>query len=37
MLKKVFNPTFYLHDIQQSGPHGITTRWTMRMEFLLSK
>ena len=36
-LRRIFDPTFTLHDLQQSGPNDITTRWTMRMEFALSK
>ena len=27
MLKKVFNPTFELHDIKQTGEYEATTRW----------
>ena len=27
MLKKVFNPTFELHDITQTGEYEATTRW----------
>eukprot|EP00798_Chlamydomonas_sp_ICE-L_P004952 gene4952-34731_t len=33
MLRKVFNPTFELHEMQQMTPTSITTRWTMYMEF----
>ena len=29
MLKRVFSPKFYLHDIRQTGEHEATTRWTM--------
>ena len=36
-LRRVFNPTFTLHDLRQTGPHDITTRWTMRMEFALTR
>ena len=27
MLKRVFNPTFELHDIKQTGEYEATTRW----------
>lgn len=27
MLKTVFNPTFELHDIKQTGEYEATTRW----------
>ena len=27
MLKRVFNPTFELHDIKQTGENEATTRW----------
>ena len=33
----MFNPTFTLHDLRQTGPNDITTRWTMRMEFALTR
>jgi hypothetical protein len=36
-LRRVFNPTFTLHDLRQTGPNDITTRWTMRMEFALTR
>lgn len=29
MLKRVFSPKFFLHDIRQTGEHEATTRWTM--------
>ena len=29
MLKRVFSPKFFLHDICQTGEHEATTRWTM--------
>jgi hypothetical protein len=29
----VFDPLFELHDIKQTAPHDITTRWTMTMKF----
>ena len=29
ILKRVFSPKFYLHDIRQTGEHEATTRWTM--------
>jgi NADH:ubiquinone oxidoreductase subunit C len=31
-LKKVFDPTFKLLDIRQTGPYEITTRWSMVMK-----
>jgi hypothetical protein len=31
-LKKVFDPSFRLLDIRQTGPHEITTRWSMVMK-----
>ena len=31
MLKRVFAPTFLLHDLQQTGEYEITTRWTMEV------
>jgi hypothetical protein len=31
MLKRVFAPTFILHDLRQTGEHEITTRWTMEV------
>ena len=36
-LRRVFNPTFTLHDLRQTGPNDITTRWTMCMEFALTR
>lgn len=33
MLKRVFSPTFQLHDLKQTGEYEITTRWTMTMQF----
>jgi hypothetical protein len=30
-LRSVFDPTFELLDIRQSGPHDVTTRWAMTM------
>jgi len=36
-LRRIFNPTFTLHDLRQTGPNDITTRWTMRMEFALTR
>lgn len=32
MLKKVFSPTFQLHDVRQTGEFEATTRWTMVMQ-----
>ena len=32
MLRYVFDPYFELHDIKQTGPYEITTRWTMVMK-----
>ncbi len=37
MLKNVFTPKFELHDIKVTGPTEVTTRWTMTMDFILSK
>jgi hypothetical protein len=31
MLRRVFQPTFTLHDIRRTGPLELTTRWTMTM------
>ena len=31
MLRRVFSPEYVMHDIYQSGPWEITTRWTMTM------
>jgi len=31
MLGKAFRPEFVLHDVRQTGPHQLTTRWTMSM------
>ena len=31
MLRGVFDPTYVMHDIYQSGDWEITTRWTMTM------
>ncbi|KAL4437760.1 hypothetical protein ABPG77_005672 [Micractinium sp. CCAP 211/92] len=31
MLRRVFSPTFTLHDIRRTGPLELTTRWTMTM------
>ncbi|KAK9804334.1 hypothetical protein WJX72_007791 [[Myrmecia] bisecta] len=36
MLRKVFNPTFILHDMRQTGEYELTTRWTMTMPFTLA-
>ena len=30
-LKRVFQPTFVLHDVRRTGPLELTTRWTMVM------
>uniref|UniRef100_A0A453SA19 SOUL heme-binding protein n=1 Tax=Aegilops tauschii subsp. strangulata TaxID=200361 RepID=A0A453SA19_AEGTS len=35
LLKVIFRPDFYLHDVKQTGPYEITTRWTMVMKFSL--
>ncbi|KAK9822836.1 hypothetical protein WJX81_000491 [Elliptochloris bilobata] len=35
LLKRVFSPKFFLHDIRQTGEHEATTRWTMVMDFTL--
>mmetsp|Transcript_24759 Transcript_24759/g.29972 ORF Transcript_24759/g.29972 Transcript_24759/m.29972 type:complete len:425 (+) Transcript_24759:124-1398(+) len=32
MLRRVFDPTFELHSIKQTGPNEVTTRWTMDMK-----
>ncbi|BDA48214.1 probable heme-binding-like protein At3g10130, chloroplastic at C-terminar half [Coccomyxa sp. Obi] len=37
MLKTVFAPTFQLHDIKQTGDYEVTTRWTMTMQFTLTR
>lgn len=37
MLKRVFAPSFQLHDIQQTGDYEVTTRWTMAMQFTLTR
>ncbi len=37
MLKRVFAPTFQLHDIKQTGDYEVTTRWTMTMQFTLTR
>lgn len=36
MLKRVFAPTFILHDLKQTGEHEITTRWTMEVWLIFS-
>ncbi|XP_039119994.1 uncharacterized protein LOC120256357, partial [Dioscorea cayenensis subsp. rotundata] len=35
LLKLLFNPDFQLHNVRQTGPYEITTRWTMVMRFVL--
>ncbi|KAF8687676.1 hypothetical protein HU200_042593 [Digitaria exilis] len=35
LLKLIFRPDFYLHDVKQTGPYELTTRWTMVMKFML--
>ncbi|XP_072965923.1 uncharacterized protein [Typha angustifolia] len=35
LLKVLFRPHFQLHRVTQTGPHEITTRWTMAMKFVL--
>lgn len=30
-LRRVFAPTFVLHDVRRTGPLQLTTRWTMDM------
>ena len=37
MLRRVFAPTFQLHDIKQTSEYDITTRWTMSMQLALNK
>lgn len=37
MLRRVFAPTFQLHDIKQTSEFDITTRWTMIMQLALNK
>lgn len=32
MLRRVFSPKFILHDVKQTGPLELTTRWTMSMK-----
>ncbi|CAN1125935.1 hypothetical protein LINPERPRIM_LOCUS4748 [Linum perenne] len=34
-LRTLFRPKFQLHWVKKTGPHEITTRWTMVMRFLL--
>ncbi|CAD7700127.1 unnamed protein product [Ostreobium quekettii] len=36
-LRRVFSPTFELHDIRQTGDFEITSRWTMTMEVAPTK
>ncbi|KAL6753919.1 SOUL heme-binding protein-domain-containing protein [Haematococcus lacustris] len=33
-LKRVFQPTFQLHDIRPAGDSAVISRWTMAMDFL---
>lgn len=33
MLRYVFDPDYVMHDVQQTGPWEVTTRWTMSMVF----
>ncbi|KAL5975666.1 hypothetical protein ACLOJK_019992 [Asimina triloba] len=35
LLKGLFQPDFQLHHVKQTGPHELTTRWTMVMRFVL--
>lgn len=37
MLRRVFDPKFLLHDLRQTGPNEITTRWTMNMMLAINK
>ena len=37
MLRRVFAPTFQLHDIKQTAQNELTTRWTMSMQFTFNK
>ncbi|KAL3159126.1 hypothetical protein ABBQ32_011120 [Trebouxia sp. C0010 RCD-2024] len=37
MLRRVFAPTFQLHDIKQTSEFDITTRWTMSMQLALNR
>ena len=37
MLKRVFNPTFELHDIKQTGEYEATTRWYACARFVSSQ
>ncbi|KAL0027314.1 hypothetical protein WJX77_012126 [Trebouxia sp. C0004] len=37
LLRRVFAPTFQLHDIKQTAPHELTTRWTMSMQLTFNK
>ena len=37
MLRRVFDPKFLLHDLRQTGPNEITTRWTMNMILAINK
>lgn len=37
MLKKIFAPSFQLHDIKQTGKYEATTRWTMIMKPTFNK
>eukprot|EP01018_Ginkgo_biloba_P016487 Gb_04672 [translate_table: standard] len=33
LLRQLFRPVFELHNVKQTGPNEITTRWTMSMTF----
>lgn len=37
MLRRVFAPTFQLHDIKQTSQYEVTTRWTMNMQLSINK
>ena len=37
LLRRVFAPTFQLHDIKQTSQYELTTRWTMSMQLTLNK
>lgn len=37
LLRRVFAPTFQLHDIKQTSQYELTTRWTMSMQLTFNK
>lgn len=36
-LRRIFGPTFVLHDLRLSDKHEITSRWTMSMKLTLNQ